>query len=155
IAISGILQNKYPSGTGWVAIGGAEQSGQGQNQPPTPPRLSVTIGGSDLFYFRLLFSRGRCHTGNSTGTRTIAFSVNVGGTMIGPVQTSYNGTSTTASLAAGLYASFPTNSLITMSNPNGSSSFTLTTTATGVSTNNTTFSTALATSCVNSSTVEC
>jgi RHS repeat-associated protein len=59
----------------------------------------------------------------------------------------YDGSSTTTSIAAALYAAFPSNSLVTMSNPNGSSSFTLTTTATGSATNSASFTDALTSGC--------
>lgn len=83
------------------------------------------------------------------------FSVAGGGTSIGPVKVNYDGNSTTASLATALFIAFPSNSLVTMSNPNGSSSFTLTTIATSSGANSTTISTLMVSSCTPSSSQTC
>lgn len=123
----------------------------------TPASVTVTIGGSNVNNVDTFCSptTGACHTSNLPDSGTMSFTVVVGGVTVGPVSTSYSSTSTQASLAAALYAAFPANSVVTMSNPNGGRSFTLTTTATGQSTNNSTISTSIATSCTDTDTLTC
>lgn len=150
-----IPQTAATAGTGSVIISGVLQSTQVQTQPGSPARVTVTLGGSNRNNSRIVCSGGTCRTVNFADSGTVSFTVTAGGTTVGPVQTTYGSTSTPASLAAGLYANFPANSVVSMSNPNGSATFVLTTTAVGPASNNATFSGRVATSCVNSSTVSC
>jgi RHS repeat-associated protein len=136
------------AGTGSVTIAGTERSTVVRTHNATTASINVTIGGADTTNtFITCAPNGRCFSHNSPDAGTIQFSVAIGGTTVGPVQVTYGGTSTTASLAAALFAAFPANSLVTMSNPNGSSSFTLTTAATGSATNSAIFTDALVSGC--------
>src|SRR5215467_9836599 len=84
------------------------------------------------------FGIEHCHSTFPAQTGIIQFSVNAAGTSVGPVTVSFDGTSTPASLAAALFNAFPANSVVSISNPNGSSAFTLTTTSAGSSANSAT-----------------
>jgi RHS repeat-associated protein len=157
ITISGTLKtipgaNSTP-GTGWVAFSGSEQSKPGT--PATPASVTVTIGGTNSINTTLICSGGRCRSINSQDTGGIQFTVTGGGTSVGPISTSYNGSSNTVSLATGLFNNFPANSVVTASNPNGSSSFTLTTAASGISANTSTISSSVTSACKPSATVSC
>jgi RHS repeat-associated protein len=141
--------------TGWVLVSGAEESAQ--SQPALPGSVSITIGGSNAVNTSTVCSptTGACHTFTSQDSGTLSFTAVVGGVTVGPVSTSYSSTSSLASLAAGLYTNFPANSAVSMSNPNGTNMFTLTTKATGSSMNNSTISTSMVTSCADTDTMSC
>jgi RHS repeat-associated protein len=166
VSISGIDQSvSVPSGgnatagTGSVTLSGTERSTVVLTHAATAASVTITIGGSDgTNVFSSTACVGgppsrlplKCHTTtvNSLDAGTMHFSVNAGGSTIGPVSVSYGSTSTPASLAAALYSSFPANSLVSISNPNGSASFTLTTTPVGSSTNSSIISAAVTSNCV-------
>jgi RHS repeat-associated protein len=139
-------------GTGSVTISGSLQTYQQQTQAGTPAALTVTIGGSDsTIAVTTCVPNGHggqtCTTTQGKDTGTISFTVTGGGVSVGPVRVSYNANSTTASLAAGLFSAFPSNSLVTMTYGQGNSYFTLTTIAIGSSANSTTFSSTVASGC--------
>jgi hypothetical protein len=122
--------------------------------------ITVTIGGSDSTDTTVIcvpgpLGRPVCHTINFKDAGTIQFTVNAGGTTVGPVSTPYNGSSSPSTLASGLLSNFPANSLVTMTTPitnaDGSSTFTLNSIAAGTST----FSTTLSSSCQNTDTTFC
>jgi RHS repeat-associated protein len=143
------------AGTGSVTISGTERSTVVHTHTATTASITITIGGSDSVDTLTTCTRTRCFSHNYADTGLIQFSVNASGTVVGPVQVSYNGSSTTASLAAALYAAFPSNSVVSMSNPNGTASFTLTTIATGSSANNAVYSDVLYTNCSEGDFVAC
>lgn len=143
-------------GTASVTIGGStDRSTQILTQAATPASVTVTLGGSDSTNFSVVCVLGRCHTNSIKDSGTISFTVVVSGVTVGPVSASYNGSSTLAGLATTLFNNFPANSVVTMSNPNGGISFTLTTVATGSSANSSTISTSMVSSCVDSDTLTC
>jgi YD repeat-containing protein len=153
----GLLQSYQASlpggqpGAGSITVSGTLQTYQQQTQPATPASVTVTIGGSDATVsVRVCVPNGHggqtCTTTPGRDSGTISVTVTAGGNSV-TAQTTYNSNSTTSGLATALYNAFPSNSLATMSNPNGSSSFTLTTIATGPSANNTTVSAGVASSC--------
>ena len=147
--------NGATAGTATVTIGGSgDRSTQVLTHPATSANVSVTIGGSDGTNVTTVCAR-TCHTVNTKDSGTMQFTVNAAGTVVGPVSVSYGSTSTPASLAAALFAAFPANSVVTMSNPNGSAAFTLTTTATGSTTNSATFSSSMASNCQPSDSTAC
>lgn len=146
------------AGTTSISFGGTtDRSTTLLTHAATPASVTVTIGGSNATNVSTVCSptTGACHTFTSADSGTMSFTVVVGGVTVGPVSTSYSSTSTQGNLAAGLYANFPANSVVTMSNPNGGNSFTLTTTATGSSTNSSTISTSVVTTCVDTDTMSC
>lgn len=151
------------AGTGSVTISGAERSTVVLTHAATPASVTVTIGGSNSTNTRSVTSctggppsrlplNCRTSTTNFADSGTIQFSVNVGGTVVGPVSVSYNASSSTSGLAAGLAGAVPSNGVVGVSYTSGSSSFTLTTIATGSAMNGSSISTSVATSCVDSST---
>jgi RHS repeat-associated protein len=150
---TGTAPNGQP-GTGSVIISGVLQTYQQQTQAATPASVTVTLGGSDSSNSDTVCTR-TCRTFLIKDSGTIQFSVNVGGATVGPVQASYSGSSTLATLATALFQNFPANSLVTMSNPNGSASFTLTTIATGTVANNTTISASITSSCQDTDFIAC
>jgi RHS repeat-associated protein len=124
--------------SGGLIIGGAVQS----KLPPASLTVNIVGGGYTIHHIVCTTDRfgiEHCHTNLTPGSGVVQFSVNAGGTTVGPVSVNYDGNSTAASLAAALFNAFPANPVVSMGNPNGSSSFTLTTFATGSSANNTTF----------------
>lgn len=134
------------AGTGSVTFGGTEQSTVVRTHNATSASITVAIGGSDSTNIFTSCAK-RCISVNHADAGTIQFSVTVSGVTIGPVSVNYDGNSTTASIAAGLYSAFPANSVVSMSNPNGSSSFTLTTIAASASMNTSSFTDSLISSC--------
>ncbi len=141
------------AGTGTVTLSGTERSTVVVTHAATPASVVVTIGGSDgtiTHVSTICPPRGTCHTITShvADSGTIQFSVSAGGIDIGPISTSYNNSSTSATLAAALAGSFPSNAAVTISYASGSSSFTLTTTAQSAAANSSTLSDSLASSCV-------
>jgi RHS repeat-associated protein len=136
--------------TGSVAISGSEQSAT--SQAATAASISVNIGGSDSTNISTVCAPS-CHTINSKDAGQISFYVNVGGTNIG-ASVPYNGNSTLVSLAAALYSAFPANSQVSMSNPNGGTSFTLTANP-GSLGNSYILTTGEATGCIDSDTISC
>jgi RHS repeat-associated protein len=143
--------------TGWVAVSGNEQSGN--SQPGASASVTVTIGGSDSLNSTsttICPPRGTCHTTttNAADTGSMQFTVVAGGVTIGPVAVpgGYNGSSTPVNLTAALYSAFPANSQVTMSNPNGTATFTLTAASAGSAGNSYTITTSMGTNCVPSST---
>ncbi|HEY6251223.1 MAG TPA: RHS repeat-associated core domain-containing protein [Candidatus Angelobacter sp.] len=138
--------NGATAATGSVTFSGTERSTVVRTHYATTASITVTIGGSDSTNI-FTTCPTRCFTHNSPDAGTIQFTVNAGGTTVGPVSVNYNDTSTTASIAAALYSAFPSNSVVTMSNPNGSPTFTLTTTAMSSSANSSTFSDSRVSSC--------
>jgi len=142
--------------TGWIAISGSEQSAQAQ--PALAASVTVTIGGSNATNTDTFCgTNGFCRTTNLPDTGNVSFTAVVAGVTVGPVSTPYGGSSpsTAVDIATALYNNFPANSVVTMSNPNGGTSFTLTTVATGASANNSTISTSLATSCTDTDSITC
>src|SRR5579872_7427855 len=161
LTINGTLQSRA-AGPGTPGTGSVTLSGSEQSKPGTiggPARVTVTIGGADSTNVNVSCFPSRqgqnCHTTNINDSGAMQFTVNAGGVLVGPVAVSYNGSSTTASLAAALFSAFPSNSVVSMSNPNDSSSFTLSTTATGSSTNSSTISASVTSGCQNSGTMHC
>jgi RHS repeat-associated protein len=142
------------AGTGSVTFAGSERSTVVLTHAASAASVTVTIGGADGTDSVTVCTR-TCRTFTHQDTGTLQFTANSGGTTVGPVSASYGGGSTPASLAAALYAAFPANSVVTMSNPNGSASFTLSTIATGSATNSSTITTAINDNCVNSDTTSC
>jgi hypothetical protein len=135
--------------TGSVTVNGTEQSGN--SQPAVAASITVTIGGSDSLNTRTSCNfRGQCTTTHPTDTGSMSFTVVAGGVTIGPVSVpgGYNGSSNPISLAAALYSAFPSNSSVTMSNPNGTATFTLTAASTGTVGNSYTIATSMASACV-------
>jgi RHS repeat-associated protein len=154
----GFMQSRQvalPSGqpaTGSVTIGGALKTYQQQTQQAAPASVTVTMGGSDGTNRVITCTTNRlgvqhCTTSYPSQYGTIQFTVNAGGATIGPISVAFDGNSTAGSLAAGLFSAFPSNSVVTMSNPNGGAAFTLTTTAAGSSTNASTITTSMASNC--------
>ncbi len=147
--------------TGWIAVNGTEQTAQ--SQPALSASVTVTIGGADSTNTNSATicsgvpPRQTCRTITThiQDSGTIQFSINAGGTLIGPVSANYIASSTTANLAATLYNNFPPNSLVAMSNPNGGATFTLTASTPGTAGNNFTITTSLASACVPSDTLSC
>jgi RHS repeat-associated protein len=137
--------------TGSVSISGSEQSAT--SQPGIAASIHVTIGGSDSIDI-LTSCTPTCHTRNVADTGTIGFSVNVGGSNVSS-SVSYGGTSNPISLAAALYSAFPSNSYVTMSNPNGTASFTLTANAVSASGNSYVFTSQMVTGCIDSENESC
>jgi RHS repeat-associated protein len=135
------------AGTGSVSVSGNERSTVVLTHAATPASVTVTIGGADTTNVYTVCVNNVCHSHSYPDGGTIQFTVNAGGATVGPVSVNYTGASTPASLAAALFSVFPANSVVTMSNPNGSASFTLTTVANGVSANSATITTAMASSC--------
>jgi RHS repeat-associated protein len=129
----------------------------------TPARVTVTVGGGPNAKNSATICTGgppsrfplKCTTNTSPDTGTVQFSVNVNGTVIGPVKASYGNTSTPSLLATSLFQNFPANSFVTMSDPAGGATFTLTTVAKSSGANSTTVSASALTSCVDSDTVSC
>jgi YD repeat-containing protein len=148
------------AGTASISFGGTtDRSTTLLTHAATPASVTVTVGGTNAVNTSTFCSptTGACHTSNESDTGTVSFTVVVGGVTVGPVSTKYGGTSpsTAAGIASALYTNFPANSVVTMSNPNGGASFTLTTTANGSSTNNSTISTSIVTNCVDTDTLSC
>jgi len=147
------------AGTATVTIGGSERSLQVLTHAATNASVTVTIGGSDgTVTHSSTFCTGgppsrlplRCRTTTmqSADSGTLQFSVNAGGTTIGPMSASYSSSSTPATLAAALAGAFPSNGAVTISYASGASSFTLTTTAASAAANSSTLSTSIASGCV-------
>jgi RHS repeat-associated protein len=135
--------------TGWVTVSGTEQSGNSQSA--VAASITVTIGGSDSLNTRTSCNfRGQCTTTHPADTGSMSFTVVAGGATIGPVSVpgGYNGNSNPVSLAAALYSTFPSNSSVTMSNPNGTATFTLTAASTGTIGNSYTIATSMVSACV-------
>ena len=137
----------------------ADRSSTELTHAATSASVTVTIGGSNASNTSTICSptTGACHTFTTQDGGTVSFTVVVGGVTVGPVSTPYgpSAPSTAAAIATALYNNFPANSVVTMSNPNGGTSFTLTSKSTGKSTNNSTISTSLVTSCVDTDTMSC
>jgi RHS repeat-associated protein len=141
------------AGTGTVTLSGTERSTVVVTHVATPASVVVTIGGSDgtiTHVSTICPPRGTCHTITShvADSGTIQFSVSAGGIDIGPISASYGSSSTSATLAAALAGSFPSNAAVTISYASGSSSFTLATRAQNAAANSSTLSTSLVSSCV-------
>jgi RHS repeat-associated protein len=158
--------NGATAGTATFTISGAERNTNVLTHAATSASLTVTVGGANSTNVNTstvctggppsrLPLNCRTFTTNSPDSGTISFTVVAGGVSVGPISVPYNSTSTTAGLAAALFSAFPANSVVNMSNPNGTASFTLTTKATGASTNSSTISTLRASSCVSSDTMFC
>jgi hypothetical protein len=134
--------------------------------PATKGSVSMTIGGSDGSQTTTIQTCTggppsrfplTCHTSTTTvaDSGSIQFSISAGGTTIGPVSASYSSTSTAAQLASTMFSNFPANSLVSMSNPNGTASFTLTSTAASSAANNYIITVQIVSNCVDSDTVTC
>lgn len=138
-------------GTGSVTISGTLQTYQQQTQAGTPANVTMTLGGSDgaitvQICVPNLHGGQTCHFQAAKDGGAISLTVTAGGNSVSS-SANYSASSSPSSIATDLYNNFPSNSLVTMSNPNGSSSFTFQTIAVGASTNNTTFSATIASSC--------
>ncbi|MBZ5489706.1 MAG: hypothetical protein LAO76_02095 [Acidobacteriia bacterium] len=139
--------------TGSFSVSGTEQSATSQQAQYAS--VTLTIGGSDPVNIITTCSP-TCHSHNVLDTSgTLNFTITTGGTTIGPVSATYNTTITPAGLAAALYSAFPANSLVTISNPNGGTSFTLTSATAGSFANAYVIATSKITSCVDSDSVFC
>jgi YD repeat-containing protein len=137
--------------TGSVIISGSEQSAT--SQPAIAASITITIGGSNS---NNIFENctPTCRSGSLPDTGQIGFGVNVGGTTVGS-SVSYNNTYNPATLAAALYQNFSANAWVTMSNPNGTASFTLTATSAGTAQNSYVLTAMVTTSCMDSDTMSC
>lgn len=145
--------------TGSFSVSGSEQSAQ--SQPAQAASVTVTIGGSDRSNSNTVCTTTctrvcttTCHTTTFRDSGSISFTVTAGGSTIGPVSATYNGSSSPATLASALYSAFPANAQVSMSNPNGGNSFTLTAVS-GAAGNNDTISTSMASGCIPSDTMSC
>ena len=139
--------------TGSFSVSGTEQSAT--SQPGQYASVTLTIGGSDPVNI-ITTCTPTCHSHNFLDTSgTLNFTITAGGTTIGPVSATYNNTITAAGLAAALYNAFPANSLVTISNPNGGTSFTLTSATAGSFANAYVITTSKTTTCVDSDSVFC
>jgi RHS repeat-associated protein len=147
--------NGATAGTASISFGGStDRSTVVLTHAATPATVTVRIAGTDASNSDTICTT-TCRIFTKKDTGTISFTVVVGGVTVGPVSTTYGASSTPAILASGLFAHFPANSVVTMSNPNGGSSFILTTTATGNSNNTSTISTSMVTDCIESDTWAC
>jgi RHS repeat-associated protein len=144
------------AGTASISFGGsADRSTTILTHAATSSSVTVTIGGSNAKNSNTFCGVNGCRTTTIADTGTISFTVVVGGVTIGPISTTYGASSSQAGLASALYQNFPANSVVTMSNPNGGTSFNLTTTATGSSTNSSTISSSVVTNCTDSDSMAC
>lgn len=146
--------NGATAGTASVAVAGNERSTQVLTHPATQASITVTLGGHDNSDSSSICGPRSCRTFNSPDTGTLAFTVNAGGTTVGPISVNYANTST-ATLASTFYQNFPSNSAVSISNPNGGSAFTLTTINPGSAGNNFTITTQMTSNCTPSDTVNC
>lgn len=157
--------NGATAGTAAVTINGTERSTVVLTHAATPASVIVGLAGSDgTDVFSTQVCTGgppsklplKCQTQThpSADTGTINFTVTVGGTQV-TSSTTYGAGVTPSNIATGLFNNFPANSVVTMSNPNGGASFTLTTTATGSASNNATLSTQIIDNCQPSDTQSC
>jgi RHS repeat-associated protein len=147
--------NGATAGTATVTFGGStDRSTVVLTHAATPATVTVSIGGTDANNSDTVCTT-TCRIFTKKDTGTISFTVVVGGVTVGPVSTNYGASSTPALLASGLFTNFPANSVVTMSNPNGGTSFMLTTIATGNSNNTSTISTSMVTGCIESDTWAC
>jgi YD repeat-containing protein len=143
------------AGTANISFGGStDRSTTILTHAATSASVTVTIGGTEASNVDTVCTT-TCRNFISKDTGTISFTIVVGGVTVGPVSTNYGASSTPAILASSLFTNFPANSVITMSNPNGGTSFTLTTTATGISNNTSTISTSMVTNCIDSDNWAC
>ena len=157
--------NGATAGTATITLGGNERSTVVLTQAATPASVIVSLGGSDgtdVFSTQLctggppskLPLSCKTKTQPSADTGTISFTVTVGTTQV-TSSAQYGAGVTPAQIATSLFTNFPANSVVTMSNPNGGASFTLTTTATGSASNNATLSTQIIDNCQPSDTQSC
>jgi RHS repeat-associated protein len=148
----GLLQSQQVAlPTGQPAAGSVSVAGSLQQSRS----ITVTIGGQDGQGTTTNGDCGqrRCPPVPFWDVGTISFTITAGGTTIGPVQASYNGSVTTSNIADALFKNFPASPIATMSNPNGSPSFTLT--VAGPSPEGASFSSSRQSSCRSSSTQSC
>lgn len=162
VTINGTLQSVTIAGTpataasASVTISGDEKSITTQTQAARPASVTVTIGGlngtntTTTTFCSGVPPRQTCHTNTSTSADSgnMQFSVNAGGTVITSAQVPYGSGSSQSGLAAALAAAFPANALVNVSYTSGSTSFILTTTATGAATNSTTLATSIVSNCI-------
>lgn len=157
--------NGATAGTASITFAGTERSTVVLTQAATPASVVVTIGGSDgTDVFSTQVCTGgppsklpltcKTKTQPSADTGTIKFTATVSGTQV-TSSAPYGAGVTPANIATALFNNFPANSVVTMSNPNGSAQFTLTTTATGSASNNATLSTQIIDNCQPSDTQSC
>jgi RHS repeat-associated protein len=148
--------NGATAGTASVTFGGTtDRSTVVLTHAATQARVTVTIGGANSTNVDTVTSctgvppRQTCttHTFKSADAGNIQLTVNAGGNVFSTGNVPYGGSSSQVSLASGLYSQFPANSLVTVSNPNGTNSFTITAATAGSSGNNFTVSTSLSSSC--------
>lgn len=155
--------NGATAGTASVALSGSERSTVVLTHAATSASVTITVGGSDSTNVDTVTTctgvppHQVCttHTFNVKDTGNLSLTVNAAGTQLNTGNVAYGGTSTQASLASALYSQFPSNSLVTASNPNGGNTFTLTAVTPGSAGNNYTFSTSIVSSCVPSDNWSC
>jgi RHS repeat-associated protein len=147
------------AGTGSVTLSGQDRSTVVLTHAATQASVTVTIGGANRTNVTTVTTciRLSCtsHTFTSADSGNLQLSVNAGGTILSTGNVPYGGSSTPASLASGLFGQFPGNSLVSINNPNGGATFTLTAITPGSAGNNFTVTTSATSNCISSDTVMC
>ena len=137
--------NGATAGTATVVIGAVnstpdvngsyDRSTQVQTQFAAPALITLTIQGTDGTDSEVICTRPtQCRTITFKDSGNLGFTVTVGATTF-TVSAGYDAAQSGPTLATALYNAFPANSAVTMSNPGGTASFTLTTVAKGSGSN--------------------